>query len=100
MSALCGVGYKVRGKLYLPDHGDLIEDIDALPLPARDLNALLRQLDDNSFAVRERATAELLRLADGVEPDLRQALKRPLSPEPARRVKVTLPTARPARRRA
>src|SRR5215470_4577601 len=37
LSALCGVGYKARGKLYLPDHGDLIEDIDALPLPARDL---------------------------------------------------------------
>jgi len=37
ISALRGVGYKARGKLYLPDHGDLIEDLDALPLPARDL---------------------------------------------------------------
>ena len=37
ISAIRGVGYKVRGKLHLPDHGDLIEDIDALPLPARDL---------------------------------------------------------------
>src|SRR5712691_3817677 len=37
ISALRGVGYKIRGKLYLPEHGDLIDDIDALPLPARDL---------------------------------------------------------------
>lgn len=37
LTTLCGVGYKAMGKLYLPDHGDLIEDIDALPLPARDL---------------------------------------------------------------
>jgi len=37
ISALRGVGYKARGKLYLPDHGDLIDDLDALPLPARDL---------------------------------------------------------------
>src|SRR5215472_5619168 len=37
ISVLRGVGYKTRGKLYLPEHGDLIEDIDALPLPARDL---------------------------------------------------------------
>jgi radical SAM superfamily enzyme YgiQ (UPF0313 family) len=35
--SICGVGYKTRDKLVLPEHGDLIEDIDALPLPARDL---------------------------------------------------------------
>src|SRR5499426_1623323 len=37
ISGICGVGYKTRGKLLVPEHGDLIEDIDALPLPARDL---------------------------------------------------------------
>jgi hypothetical protein len=37
ISGICGVGYKIRGKLVVPEHGDLIEDIDALPLPARDL---------------------------------------------------------------
>jgi radical SAM superfamily enzyme YgiQ (UPF0313 family) len=37
ISGICGVGYKISGKLVVPEHGDLIEDIDALPLPARDL---------------------------------------------------------------
>ncbi len=37
ISAISGVGYKTRGKLVVPEHGDLIEDIDTLPLPARDL---------------------------------------------------------------
>ena len=37
ISGICGVGYKTRGKLVVPEHGDLIEDIDALLLPARDL---------------------------------------------------------------
>jgi radical SAM superfamily enzyme YgiQ (UPF0313 family) len=37
ISGICGVGYKTRGKLVIPEHGDLIEDIDTLPLPARDL---------------------------------------------------------------
>jgi len=37
ISSICGVGYKTRGMLVVPEHGDLIEDIDALPLPARDL---------------------------------------------------------------
>jgi anaerobic magnesium-protoporphyrin IX monomethyl ester cyclase len=37
ISSICGVGYKTKGTLVVPEHGDLIEDIDALPLPARDL---------------------------------------------------------------
>ncbi len=37
ISNICGVGYKTSGRLIVPEHGDLIEDIDALPLPARDL---------------------------------------------------------------
>jgi radical SAM superfamily enzyme YgiQ (UPF0313 family) len=37
ISSICGIGYKTRGRLVVPEHGDLIEDIDTLPLPARDL---------------------------------------------------------------
>ncbi len=37
ISTICGVGYKLRDKLVVPEHGDLIEDIDTLPFPARDL---------------------------------------------------------------
>ena len=37
ISRICGIGYKTRDKLVIPEHGDLIEDIDGLPLPARDL---------------------------------------------------------------
>jgi radical SAM superfamily enzyme YgiQ (UPF0313 family) len=37
ISAICGVGYKTRGKLVLPEHGDVVENLDALPLPARHL---------------------------------------------------------------
>ncbi len=35
--SICGVGYKTNGKLHLPEHGDLIDDIETLPLPAREL---------------------------------------------------------------
>jgi radical SAM superfamily enzyme YgiQ (UPF0313 family) len=37
ISRICGVGYKTRGKLVVPEHGDRIDNIDLLPLPARDL---------------------------------------------------------------
>ncbi|MBM3222919.1 MAG: B12-binding domain-containing radical SAM protein [Candidatus Tectomicrobia bacterium] len=37
ISRICGVGYKAQGQLRLPERGDLIEDLDTLPLPARDL---------------------------------------------------------------
>lgn len=35
--AIRGLGYKTEGKLHIPSHGDLIDDLDALPLPAREL---------------------------------------------------------------
>jgi hypothetical protein len=60
------------------------------PLPARELDALLRQLDAPRFAQREKATAELLRLANRVEPELRKARRRPLSPEAAERIDTVL----------
>ena len=34
---ILGLGYKTGGKLHIPAHGDLIDDLDALPLPAREL---------------------------------------------------------------
>ena len=37
LERICGLGYKTDGTLVLPEHGDLVEDLDALPLPARDL---------------------------------------------------------------
>ncbi|MDZ7362912.1 MAG: B12-binding domain-containing radical SAM protein [candidate division KSB1 bacterium] len=37
MDSICGLGYKANGKLRLPEHGDLIEDIETVPLPAREL---------------------------------------------------------------
>lgn len=37
IDSICGIGYKVNGKLHLPDHGDLIDNIETLPLPAREL---------------------------------------------------------------
>lgn len=32
-----GLGYKHHGRLVVPTHGDLIDNLDALPFPARDL---------------------------------------------------------------
>ncbi|MDZ7266794.1 MAG: B12-binding domain-containing radical SAM protein [candidate division KSB1 bacterium] len=37
LAGVRGIGYKVNGNLRLPEHGDLIEDLDSLPLPAREL---------------------------------------------------------------
>ncbi len=37
VDSICGVGYKTKGKLHLPEHGDLIDDLESLPLPAREL---------------------------------------------------------------
>jgi radical SAM superfamily enzyme YgiQ (UPF0313 family) len=37
VDSICGIGYKTDGKLHLPEHGDLIEDLEALPLPGREL---------------------------------------------------------------
>ncbi len=37
LDSICGIGYKSNSKLHLPEHGDLVEDIDRLPLPAREL---------------------------------------------------------------
>jgi RNA polymerase sigma factor (sigma-70 family) len=51
-----------------------------------DLKRLIGNLDDESFAVREKASGELARLGKLAEPALRQALKANPSTEVARRV--------------
>jgi radical SAM superfamily enzyme YgiQ (UPF0313 family) len=37
LDKIAGVGYKTNGKRHIAEPGDLIEDIERLPLPARDL---------------------------------------------------------------
>ena len=37
IDSIGGIGYKTNDKLHLPEHGDLIDDIESLPLPAREL---------------------------------------------------------------
>jgi WD40 repeat protein len=53
----------------------------APPADVRHLHRLLAELDDEQFAVRERATAELIRLDHLAEPLLRSALARQPSSE-------------------
>jgi WD40 repeat protein len=54
---------------------------------------LIAQLDDNSFAVRERATKALEDLLPWAEPALRRTLARPPSLEVQRRIEQILATA-------
>lgn len=37
LESIRGLGYKTQSKQHVPGHGDLIEDIEGLPLPAREL---------------------------------------------------------------
>lgn len=61
------------------------------PPPDREVLArLVARLDDDEFAVREQADAELRRLGRGAEKELRQALEGMPSPEVQRRVEKML----------
>lgn len=60
------------------------------PLPPAEFDRLVRRLDDNRFAVRERAAAELLRRGDVVAPALRKLLARRPSLEVERRARLLL----------
>jgi hypothetical protein len=51
---------------------------------------LIRHLDDDSFAVREKATAELKALGRQALPDILNALRRPDSPEVGKRLEEIL----------
>jgi hypothetical protein len=70
----------------------LLEDCRQLarPLPAKQLAPLLRELDDDAFEVRERASAALEDFGERVEAPLRQALQNPLSLEVKRRIHIAL----------
>jgi RNA polymerase sigma factor (sigma-70 family) len=57
---------------------------------AQRVKRLLADLDADAFAVREKATKELMELGDSVEQLLRQALRETLSPEARRRVRSLL----------
>ena len=54
--------------------------------PHERITRLLPDLDAGDFAVRERASAELAKLGEGVKPSLRHALRKQPSPEAAHRL--------------
>jgi hypothetical protein len=63
------------------------------PVPAGDwerVRRLVLDLDDDTFAARERATAELARLGADAEPALRRALRETRSAEVRRRARELL----------
>ena len=60
------------------------------PLPAAEFTQLLSLLDDDSFEVREKASADLEAAGERVVGKLRRYLTQPLSPEAKRRVRVAL----------
>ncbi len=49
--------------------------------PAQEIARILKDLDDNRYAVRQRARDELFKLDETAESQVRAELKRPLSPE-------------------
>jgi hypothetical protein len=60
------------------------------PLPSGQFARLLRDLDNDTFVVREKATAQLGIYGERAESQLQQALRTDLSPEAKRRVRLTL----------
>jgi dipeptidyl aminopeptidase/acylaminoacyl peptidase len=72
----------------------LHERLRPAPAPAPDaaerLARLLAKLDDDAFAVREKATAEIARLGPAAEPALRRALDGKPSPEARQRIERLL----------
>jgi RNA polymerase sigma factor (sigma-70 family) len=65
------------------------------PIPALDATAvarLIKQLDDDDFEMREKASAELEKLAGPAEAELRKALERTPSAEVRERLKRVLDT--------
>jgi hypothetical protein len=59
-------------------------------LEPKQLAPLFDDLDSEDFRVREKASIELEKLDQAVEPMLRAALDRPLSPEASRRIRSIL----------
>lgn len=71
---------------------NLLSDFKNLqrPIPVERFNRLLRDLDDDSFAVRQKASVQLEQFGERVESQLHQALQTHLSPEAKRRVRFIL----------
>jgi WD40 repeat protein len=71
----------------------LAAKLKAFAAPGPDaIRKLIADLDDESFAVRQRAVAELERLAPVVAPALRRAVEKPASLESGKRVEKILRT--------
>jgi sugar lactone lactonase YvrE len=66
-----------------------------VPADPDKVRTLLAQLDDEQFAVRERATRELAQLGDAAEPLLREGMATTRSAEVAQRLQVLLGSAPP-----
>ena len=77
----------------------LLQDLrdQSQPLPISQFDRLMADLDDDDFAVREKASARLARLGERVEGELGRALDRPLSAEARRRVAAALDRVREAK---
>jgi hypothetical protein len=72
----------------VPYLSDRLRPAEALPrVEVEKLERLIRDLDEDAFAVRERATRELEALGSQAGPALRKALETPPSPEVRRRLK-------------
>jgi hypothetical protein len=81
--------------MHLPDHCGkewterLLRDLRQ-PLPTEVLARLLSELDSDDFAVREKATRELVQHGERVQAQLRKALQDRPSPEAKRRIQLAL----------
>ena len=62
----------------------------AQPASDADVRRLIRELDDERFLVRERATRQLGQLGEAAEPLLREHAAAPASPEAMQRIEVLL----------
>jgi hypothetical protein len=68
---------------------------DDAPGDAKDLGDLIRQLGDDRYAARQRATRELLAMGPSIKPQLEEARKQNLDPEQQYRLKRILDSFRP-----
>lgn len=62
----------------------------AAPIAGKRVAQLVKELDDDAFSVREKASKELAHLVDTAEPALRKALEENPSPEVRRRLRQLL----------
>jgi hypothetical protein len=70
--------------------GFLAEKLPPAPAPPQDIAALIRDLGDKRFSVRQRATSELVKLEDLAEPALQETLRGGPGLEMRRRIEQLL----------